>query len=33
MNGTPQFVVGQTVVEGANLPALKAAIIKAKKEA
>lgn len=32
MDGTPQFVVGGTVVQGANLPALKAAIDKAKEK-
>jgi protein-disulfide isomerase len=31
MDGTPQFVIDGEVVQGANLPALKAAIEKAKK--
>jgi hypothetical protein len=30
MDGTPQFVIDGNVVQGANLPALKAAIEKAK---
>jgi protein-disulfide isomerase len=33
MDGTPQFVVGGAVVQGANLPALKAAIAAAKEKA
>jgi protein-disulfide isomerase len=33
MDGTPQFVVGGVVVQGANLPALKAAIETAKQKA
>jgi protein-disulfide isomerase len=33
MDGTPQFVVGGVVVQGANLPALKAAIAAAKQKA